>query len=116
MIELLRLLDNGELLSAGSRSYLLELMSRCKTGRNRMRGLLPVTARVENKTGTLRGLTADVGYITLANGRRVAVAFFVRGGGDRPAAIAWAARMIHDGFANAAAGLRSSFAGSGNFQ
>ena len=101
MVTLLQKLDSGALLRPQSRSYLFDVMSRCKTGKNRIRGLLPAWARVENKTGTLSGYTSDVGYITLADGRRVAVAFFARGGSNRPRAIAEAARTIYDGFAQA---------------
>jgi len=36
---------------------------------------------------------------TAPDGRRLAVAFFARGGSDRPATIAQAARTIYDGFA-----------------
>lgn len=106
MVELLRRIDSGRLLRPSSRSYLLGLMSRCKTGKNRIRGLLPFGTPVENKTGTLNGLTTDVGFITLPDGRRIAVAFFARGGTDRPRSIAEAARAIYYGFA---AALRSSF-------
>ncbi len=106
MVELLRRLDGGQLLRPSSRTYLLGLMSRCKTGKNRIRGLLPFGTPVENKTGTLNGLTTDVGYITLPGGRRIAVAFFARGGSNRPRAIAEAARTIYYGFA---AAVRTSF-------
>jgi beta-lactamase class A len=54
--------------------------------------------RVEHKTGTLNGLTTDVGFITMPDGRRVALALFARGGTDRPNSIAQAARTIYDGF------------------
>lgn len=99
MVELLRRLDSGKLLKPARQSYLLNLMSRCVTGKNRIRGLLPEGTPVENKTGTLSGLTTDVGFITLPDGRRLAVAFFARNGADRPNTIAWAARAIYDGFA-----------------
>lgn len=106
MVTLLQKLDNGALLKPESRSYLLDVMSRCRTGKNRMRALLPAWARVEHKTGTLSGLSTDVGFITLPDGRRIAVAFFARGGSNRARSIAEAARAIYDGFA---AKLRSSF-------
>ena len=106
MVELLRRLDGGQVLRPWSRSYLLGLMSRCQTGKNRIRGLLPFGTPVEHKTGTLTGLTTDVGFITLPGGRRIAVAFFARGGSNRPRAIAEAARTIYYGFA---AALRTSF-------
>ncbi|HWJ58460.1 MAG TPA: serine hydrolase [Sphingomicrobium sp.] len=98
MVEFLRRLDRGNVLQPSSRSYLLGLMSRCETGRNRMKALLPFGTLVEHKTGTLNGLTDDVGFITLPDGRRLAVAFFARGGSNRPATIAEAARTIYDGF------------------
>ena len=107
MVTLLQKLDSGKLLRPQSRSYLLDVMSRCKTGKNRIRGLLPAWARVENKTGTLSNYTSDVGYMTLPDGRRIAVAFFARGGSNRPNAIARAARTIYDGFATA---FRNSYA------
>ena len=58
----------------------------------------PSGTPVEHKTGTLDGLSDDVGFITLPDGRRVAVAIFTRGGSNRPATIAEAARTIYDGF------------------
>ena len=98
MVQLLQKLDTGKMLKPHSRSYLLDLMANCKTGKNRMRALLPDGTRVEHKTGTLNNYTSDVGFITLPDGRRLAVAFFARGSGDRPRAIAEAARQISDGF------------------
>jgi beta-lactamase class A len=79
MVDLLRRLDKGNALKPESHSYLLDLMARCATGRNRMKALLPWGTRVEHKTGTLNGYTSDVGYITLQNGHRVAIALFARG-------------------------------------
>ena len=107
MVELLRRLDNGTLLKSQSRAYLLRLMAQCATGKNRMRALLPYGTPVEHKTGTLSGYTSDVGFITLPNGRRLAVAFFARSTGNRPQTIAAAAKAIYDGFVYY---LRSPFA------
>ena len=107
MVELLRRIDNGSLLRPWSRAYLLDLMSNCRTGKNRIPGLLPEGTPVAHKTGTLSGLTTDVGFITLPQGNRVAVAFFARGGSNRPRTIAEAARAVYDGFS---AALRRSFA------
>ena len=98
MVDLLRRLDNGTLLRPQSRAYLLRLMAQCATGKNRMRALLPAGTHVEHKTGTLSGYTSDVGFITLPNGRRLAVAFFARSTGNRPATIAAAARAVYDGW------------------
>ena len=73
-------------------------MAQCQTGKNRMKALLPFGTPVEHKTGTLNGLADDVGFITMPDGRRVAVAIFARGGSNRPRTIAEAARTIYDGF------------------
>ena len=107
MVGLLQRIDSGKLLQPQSRSYLLGLMGRCATGRNRMRALLPAGTRVEHKTGTLSGYTSDVGFITLPDGRRLAVAFFARSGANRPRTIAEAARAVYDGFMNS---FRAPFA------
>ncbi len=98
MVDLLKRIYKAELIKPESRNYLLDLMSRCETGKNRMKALLPYGTPVEHKTGTLDGLTDDVGFITLPDGRRVAVAIFTRGGVDRPRTIAETARAIYDGF------------------
>ena len=98
MVSMLKTLDTGRVLKPASRTVLLDMMGRCVTGKNRMRALLPAGTRVEHKTGTLDGLTGDVGFITMPDGRRIAVALFARYGSDRPASIARAARAIYDGF------------------
>ena len=97
MVDFLKRIYKAELIKPESRNYLLDLMAQCQTGKNRMKALLPGVP-VEHKTGTLDGLTDDVGFITLPDGRRVAVAIFARGGRDRPRAIAETARAIYDGF------------------
>ena len=99
MLELLRLIDGDRALSAQSRATLMDMMRRCATGSNRIRGLMPPGTVVEHKTGTLNRYTTDVGFVTLPDGRRLAVAFFARGGDNRPAVIATAARAIYDGSA-----------------
>jgi beta-lactamase class A len=101
MVDLLRRLYKGELIKPQSRNYLLNLMSQCETGKNRMKALLPSGTPVEHKTGTLTGLADDVGFITMPDGHRIAVAIFTRGGADRPRTIAEAARAIYDGFKTA---------------
>ncbi|HEX4800805.1 MAG TPA: serine hydrolase [Sphingomicrobium sp.] len=97
MVQLLKRIYKSELIRPESRNYLLDLMARCETGKNRMKGLLPGVP-IEHKTGTLNGLADDVGFITMPDGHRVAVAIFTRGGSNRPATIAQAARTIYDGF------------------
>jgi beta-lactamase class A len=98
MVDLLRRIYKGDLVKPQSRNYILSLMAKCQTGKNRMKWLLPAGTPVEHKTGTLNGLADDVGFITMPDGHRVAVAIFTRGGSDRPQTIAEAARAIYDGF------------------
>ncbi len=98
MVDLLRRIYRGDLISQQSRNYLLAVMARCETGKNRMKSMLPAGTPVEHKTGTLNGLADDVGFITMPDGHRIAVAIFARGGSDRPRTIAQAARAIYDGF------------------
>jgi beta-lactamase class A len=119
MLGLLRLIDSGTALSPESRYTLIDMMRRCATGSNRIRGILPPGATVEHKTGTLNGYTGDVGFLTTPAGRRIAVAFFARGGSNRPAVIATAARAIYDAFEAeaqelpSAAAFRAAFAAGG---
>lgn len=83
MLMLLRLLQEGKGLSATSRSLLLELMTRTRTGPRRIKGMLPAGTVVAHKTGTsgttngLTRATNDVGLITLPDGRHLAIAVFV---------------------------------------
>jgi beta-lactamase class A len=98
MVDLLKRIYKAELIKPQSRNYLLDLMAQCQTGKNRMKALLPTGTPVEHKTGTLNGLSDDVGFITMPDGHRVAVAIFARGGANRPRTIAEAAREIYDGF------------------
>ena len=100
---------NGALLSASSRAVLFDLMGRCETGTRRIRALLPAGTPVEDKTGTLNGITNDVGFITMPDGHRVAVAVFARGGRDRQPGIAEVARTIYDRFADATRSALSLF-------
>jgi beta-lactamase class A len=98
MVDLLRRIYRAELIKPASRNYLMDLMSQCATGKNRMKAMLPFGTPVEHKTGTLNGLTDDIGFITLPDGHRIAIAIFARGGSDRPRTIAEATRAIYDGF------------------
>lgn len=100
MVGLLSKLDSATVLTSQSRTFLFDLMRRCQTGTRRIRALLPAGTQVEDKTGTLDGVTNDVGVITMPDGRRVAVVVFARGGRDRQPVIAQVARVIYDRFAD----------------
>ena len=101
MLGLLRLIDSGPSLTPSSRALLLDMMARCMTGTNRIKGILPPGARVEHKTGTLNGYTGDVGFLTTPEGKRIALVIFARGGENRPGVIATVAREIYQGFTQA---------------
>jgi beta-lactamase class A len=71
-----------DLLGPKEREFMLDVMSRCETGKDRLRALLPEGTRVEHKTGTLTGVSDDVGIIRLAGGRPLIVAVFTKGIAD----------------------------------
>ena len=99
MARLLAALDLGKLVSADSRKRLLDTLSRTRTGADRLRAGLPKGTRVEHKTGTLRGISADVGLVTMPSGRRFAIAAFTQGISDpkaRSTMIASAAHAVFD--------------------
>jgi len=103
MVRLLSGLYRGQWLSASSRSVLLGAMSRCLTGRNRMKALLPAGTAIAHKTGTLNNTASDVGFIEAPDGRKLAVAIYVTGQGtkqSRDSRIALLARAIFDGYTN----------------
>jgi beta-lactamase class A len=87
-------------MSPKSREFLLDVMSRTRTGAGRLRGMLPNGTPVAHKTGTLGGVANDVGYITLPDGRRFAIAVFTNSSmtpeSDRERAIAEVARALYD--------------------
>ncbi len=75
----------GELLSEASTARLLTLMTETPTGAARLKAGLPPGAKLAHKTGTARSdfgmnpATNDIGLVTLADGRRYAVAVFLSG-------------------------------------
>ena len=99
-LQLLLAIDSGAAMSPKSREFLLGVMSRTRTGAGRLRGMLPNGTPVAHKTGTLGGVANDVGYITLPDGRRFAIAVFTNSSktpdSDRERAIAEVARALYD--------------------
>ena len=102
MLQMLLAIDGGKALSPKSREFLLGVMSRTRSGPGRIKGLLPMGTPVAHKTGTAGGIANDVGYITLPDGRRFAIAVFTNSSetsvSDRDRAIAEIARMLFDHF------------------
>ena len=99
-LKLLLAIDGGTAMSPESREFLLGVMSRTRTGAGRLKGLLPKGTPVAHKTGTVGGVANDVGYITLPDGRRFAIAVFTNSSetseSDRDRAIAEVARALYD--------------------
>jgi len=95
MALLLSRLYKRQLISAANTDLLLDIMGKCKTGRERIKGLLPPNAKVANKTGTwaitptdlldnaetkkLFRFASDVGIITLPQNRgHIAIAVYTK--------------------------------------
>ncbi|MBS0359595.1 MAG: serine hydrolase [Proteobacteria bacterium] len=118
MALLLDKLYEGEILSRSSTNFLINTMEQCKTGRRRLKGLLPPRTEVAHKTGTwsifsgglkypvtkqLYRFASDVGIITLPNNKgHVAIAVYVKSrsasGMDRSRVIAAVSRVMYDYF------------------
>lgn len=119
MAKLLVSLYENKVLSESSTNLLLDIMGKCRTGRSRIKGLLPPNVKVAHKTGTwaigephylnysgskkLYRFTSDVGIITLPNNKgHIAIAVYVKSQAasdyTRSRAIALASRAIYDHF------------------
>lgn len=101
MIALLAAIDRGGVLAPESRAVLLDTMTRTSTGKTRIRAGVPEGTLVAHKTGTLAGVTDDVGIVRLPDGRHLAVAFFVTGPEGHAAHARLISRMmrtIYDGY------------------
>ncbi len=102
MAQMLSGLYRGQWLRPASQVALLGAMTRCITGRHRLRAELPEGTVIAHKTGTLSNTASDVGIISMPGGRPIAVAVYVTGQlskAARDARIAAIARAIYDGYA-----------------
>jgi beta-lactamase class A len=105
-VALLRALDEGRGVSPAARALLLKDLSASIPGARRLKGSLPAGTPVAHKTGTdgtvggLTRATNDIGIVTLPDGRRFAIAVFVKDSTANEAArertIATAARLAYD--------------------
>jgi beta-lactamase class A len=119
MAKLLVKVYKNKVLSESSTNVLLNIMGNCRTGRSRIRGLLPPNVKVAHKTGTwaigelnylrypgskkLYRFASDVGIITLPNNKgHIAIAVYVKSKAasdyTRNRAIALSSRAVYDHF------------------
>ncbi|MFD1787495.1 class A beta-lactamase [Sphingomonas floccifaciens] len=101
MGDLLVRLRKGALLKPASTDFLFDVLARCKTGTKRVKALLPAGTPWAHKTGTLPGISNDVGVMTLPNGHRVVIALLSYGIADpaaRDTRLAEIGRTVFDGF------------------
>lgn len=103
MTALLEKIWSGQALSSNSTQRLLDIMRRCETGENRLKGMLPSFVEVAHKTGTIGSTTNDVGVITLPDGAgHVAISVFIKESElevpQREKSIAHIARAVYDFF------------------
>ncbi|MCX7117964.1 MAG: class A beta-lactamase [Legionellales bacterium] len=122
MAQLLVKIYKKQALSPTSTQILMSIMEKCRTGRSRLKGLLPAHVKVAHKTGTwsiteykylkypasknLFRFASDVGIITLPNNKgHVAIAVYVKSKDandySRSRAIAQISRAIYDHFMKA---------------
>lgn len=103
MVNLLKFISQGNFLKKGTRDLLLEIMSNCQTGQQRLKGMLLPETYVAHKTGTIAGVVNDAGLVTLPNkGGRMAIAIFMKSSEKdiptRERALAHISRAIYDFF------------------
>jgi beta-lactamase class A len=103
MLRLLVILADGDALKPTTTNFLLGVMGRTVTGPDRIKGLLPPKTAVAHKTGTIGGVSNDVGFVSLPDGRRFAIAIFTKSSttppADRARAVAETARILYDYYA-----------------
>jgi beta-lactamase class A len=100
---LLERIYRKDLLKRENGTLLLDIMERCRTGEARLKGILPAETIVAHKTGTIGGITNDVGIITLpGDAGHIAIAVLVKSSEkevpERERAIAHIARAVYDFF------------------
>lgn len=90
-VQFLARLAHGDLLSTRSNVLLMKIMTESPTGAKRVKAGLPADASWAHKTGTGGDIagrntgTNDIGIVTLADGKRIALAVFLSGSAASPA-------------------------------
>ena len=79
MGQLLAGIYQGRWLSDNSRRVLVDAMLETTTGKRRMRSVLPMSAMLAHKTGTLSRTASDIGIFHMPDGRAIAAAIYVTG-------------------------------------
>ena len=73
------MLWRGQVVDREASAAMLDLMKRCQTGQNRIKGLLPPGTVVAHKTGTLGGTINDAGIVYLPDDAgHVAITVFTK--------------------------------------
>jgi len=103
MALLLKKIWQREILSEASSQKMLDIMKRCETGTERIRGMLPPGTVAYDKTGTIGGTLNDAGIIELPDGAgTVVVAVYIKESKAENAAranvIAQISRAVYDYF------------------
>jgi beta-lactamase class A len=104
MNQLLGKIWRNEILSESGSDKLRNIMLRCATGDNRLKGRLPIGSEVAHKTGTIFGTVNDVGVITLPGDRgTILISVFIKNSRQsmesKDMTIADIARSIYDFYA-----------------
>jgi beta-lactamase class A len=68
MAALLEAIWRGQAVDRAASDAMLDLLKRCRTGENRLKGLLPRGTEVAHKTGSIGGVINDVGIVYLPDG------------------------------------------------
>jgi beta-lactamase class A len=103
MTKLLARIWRKDMFSPVYAAKLFDVMERCETGKDRIKGMLPQGTDVAHKTGSLGGVVNDIGIITLpGNAGHVALSVFTKGS-SRPEevsekTVAEISRTIYDYF------------------
>ena len=102
MASLLKLIWEGKALKPATTDVLKAILLDCRTGTDRLKGMLPDGTPVAHKTGTVNEVINDVGVITLPAGKGdVIVTVFLKSGQSdraRDRMIAHVARATYDYF------------------
>ncbi|MDP7207732.1 MAG: serine hydrolase [Candidatus Bathyarchaeota archaeon] len=84
MLRLLEMIVEGKAASRESCNEIMEIMSKCQTGGNRIPKYLPrAEMELTHKTGSLPGIRNDAGLVTIqATGERYILSCFIKGAAD----------------------------------